>query len=141
MGSFRNDREPSMLDLARRMQRARARMAKLFPRDVFRDSAWEMMLELFVAAQLKRVVCVKELILVSGEKSTSALRRIDRLELAEMLRRCHDPVDHRRHAVVLTAKGDAAMRAMLLSLFDPDYSPDVEVRTTLTTSFGDIART
>lgn len=141
MGYFRNDREPSMLDLAKRMQRARIRMAKLFPRDVFRDSAWEMMLELFIAGQLKRVVCVKELILASGEKSTSALRRIDRLEAADMLRRCHDPVDHRRHVVMLTAKGDAAMHTMLLSLFDPEYAPDVEGRAPLPTPFGDIART
>ena len=82
----------------------RAKAAKLFPRDVFRDSAWDMVLELFIAGQQHRVVCVKELIFVSGETSTSALRRIDRLEAAELLHRSHDPDDHRRMAVTLTDK-------------------------------------
>ncbi len=66
----------SLLDLARQLQRMRAKAAKLFPRDVFRDSAWDMVLELFIAGQQHRVVCVKELIFVSGETSTSA--RADR---------------------------------------------------------------
>jgi len=116
-----SDREdngsPTLLDLARRLQRARAKFSGLFPRDVFRNSAWEMMLELFVAAQLDRMVCVKELILVSGEPSTSALRRIDRLEAAGLLHRSHDSSDHRRVAIALTDKGHSAMRTMLHNLF------------------------
>ncbi|WP_436827218.1 winged helix DNA-binding protein [Sphingomonas sp. DT-207] len=76
-----------------------------------------MVLELFVAGQEKRAVCIKELILISGETSTSALRRIDRLETAELLRRAHDSGDHRRVVVTLTAKGEGAMSAMLQSLF------------------------
>jgi DNA-binding MarR family transcriptional regulator len=118
----------SLLDLARQLQRMRAKAAKLFPRDVFRDSAWDMVLELFIAGQQHRVVCVKELIFVSGETSTSALRRIDRLEAAELLHRSHDPDDHRRMAVTLTDKGDAAMRAMLHSLFPGDASAFAEKR-------------
>ncbi|WP_341786466.1 MarR family transcriptional regulator [Sphingomonas leidyi] len=118
----------SLLDLARQLQRMRAKAAKLFPRDVFRDSAWDMVLELFIAGQQQRVVCVKELIFVSGETSTSALRRIDRLEAAELLHRSHDPDDHRRMAVTLTDKGDAAMRAMLHSLFPGDSSSITEKR-------------
>lgn len=108
---------PSLLDLARQMQIMRARAVDLFPREVFRDSAWDLMLELFVAEQQKRLVCVKELILVSGETSTSALRRIDALEAAQLLRRCNDPADHRRVSVALTVKGGEAMRAVLHSLY------------------------
>ena len=91
----------SLPDLARQLQHMRAKAAKLFPRDVFRDSAWDMVLELFIAGQENRVICVKELIFVSGETSTSALRRIDRLEAAGLLSRSHDPDDHRRMAVTL----------------------------------------
>lgn len=112
----------SLPDLARQLQHMRAKAAKLFPRDVFRDSAWDMVLELFIAGQENRVICVKELIFVSGETSTSALRRIDRLEAAGLLSRSHDPDDHRRMAVTLTSKGDEAMRAMLHSLFPHDGS-------------------
>ncbi|MGK6355440.1 MarR family transcriptional regulator [Sphingomonas sp. DT-207] len=111
------DQEYSLLDLARKMQLMRARMAKLFPRNVFRDSAWDMVLELFVAGRENRAVCVKELVLTSGETSTSALRRIDRLEAAELLRRSHDSADHRRVVVTLTLKGEEAMVMTLRNLF------------------------
>lgn len=113
--------EQDLLELARRTQRMRARIAEILPRNVFRDSAWDIMLELFTAAEQKRVVCIKELILVSGETSTSALRRIDRLEAADLLCRSHDPNDHRRVSVALTPKGDEGMRAMLVSLCPPDH--------------------
>ncbi|MEG3163989.1 winged helix DNA-binding protein [Sphingomonas sp. PB2P19] len=107
----------SLLELARQAQAARDKTAKLFPRNIFRDSAWDLMLELFVGAQERRSICVKELVLVSGETSTSALRRIDSLEEAGLLRRCHDSKDHRRVAVVLTPKGEESMSAMLSHLF------------------------
>lgn len=108
---------PSLLDLARQTQAMRANVAQFFPRDVFRDSAWDMMLELFIAEQQARPLCVKELILVSGESSTSALRRIYRLEESNLLRRRTDPTDHRRLIVRLTQRGTDAMTAMLRHLF------------------------
>ncbi|WP_308814573.1 MarR family transcriptional regulator [Sphingomonas sp. GV3] len=106
-----------LLDLARQTQAVRAKMAKLLPRDIFRDSAWDMILELFVAAREQRSVCVKQLVLVSGETATSALRRIGRLEEAGLLRRRTDHCDHRRIMVELAPKGDEAMCAMLHNLF------------------------
>jgi len=106
-----------LLDLARHMQLMRTKIVPLFPRDVLRDSVLDMLLELFVAQLKSRNVCIKELIIVSGETSTSALRRIDRLEASDMLKRCPDPADHRRVGVALTEKGEEAMRAMLHHLF------------------------
>jgi len=113
---IRGHNGPTLLALARQIQAMRANTAKFFPRDVFRDSAWDMMLELFIAEQQNRPLCVKELILVSGESSTSALRRIDRLEGAGLIRRRTDPADHRRLAVTLTQRGTDAMTAMLRHL-------------------------
>ncbi|MEK9210743.1 MarR family transcriptional regulator [Sphingomonas sp. 2378] len=107
----------TLVDLARQTQAMRANVAEFFPRDIFRDSAWDMMLELFIAEKESRPLCVKELILVSGESSTSALRRIDRLESAGLLRRRTDPADHRRLAVTLTQRGTDAMTAMLRHLY------------------------
>jgi DNA-binding MarR family transcriptional regulator len=111
---------PPLLRLALQAQRMRKTVAALFPRDVFRDFAWDILLELFVAEQRGRAICVKDLILVSGETSTSALRRIDRLEGAGLLQRRHDSPDHRRVSVALTAKGDEAMTALLRSLIIPE---------------------
>ncbi|WP_454278063.1 winged helix DNA-binding protein [Sphingomonas sp. Marseille-Q8236] len=107
----------TLVDLARQTQAMRAHIAEFFPRDIFRDSAWDMMLELFIAEQERRPICVKELILVSGETSTSALRRIDRLESTGLLQRRTDPADHRRLAVTLTERGTDAMTAMLRHLY------------------------
>jgi DNA-binding MarR family transcriptional regulator len=112
-----NVADPVFLDLARHMQFMRTKIIPLFPRDVLRDSVLDMLLELFVAQLKKRSVCIKELIIVSGETSTSALRRIDRLEASDMLRRCPDPADHRRVGVALTQRGEDAIRAMLHHLF------------------------
>lgn len=107
----------ALIDFARQTQAMRAKVAKIFPRDIFRDSAWDMMLELFVAARERRSVCVKQLVLISGETPTSALRRIDRLEEAGLLLRRTDPADHRRVMIELAPKGDEAMCAMLRNLF------------------------
>ena len=115
---------PSLLRLALQAQQMRKTVATLFPRDVFRDFAWDILLELFVAEQRSRAICVKDLILVSGETSTSALRRIDRLEDAGLLQRRHDSSDHRRVSVALTAKGDNAMTALLRSLILPEKASD-----------------
>lgn len=107
----------TLLDMARQTQAMRATVAAFFPRDIFRDSAWDMMLEMFVAGEEGRALCVKQVILVSGETSTSALRRIDRLEAAGLMARRVDPMDHRRVSLTLTVKGHDAMAAMLRSLF------------------------
>jgi DNA-binding MarR family transcriptional regulator len=120
--------DSEILDLARHMQSMRAKIIPLFPREVLRDSVLDILLELFVAQLMTRSVCIKELIIVSGETSTSALRRIDRLEESGMVRRCHDPVDHRRVAVALTQRGDEAMRAMLHHLFLDKESTNSRVK-------------
>lgn len=113
---FPGDRAPgssatsaALLAMAMRTRRARARVAMLFPTDLFHNSAWDMMLELFIAQAQGAHLCVKELILVSGESSTSALRRIDGLQAAGLTARRHDARDHRRIWIELTDKGRTAM--------------------------------
>jgi DNA-binding MarR family transcriptional regulator len=118
----------SLLARAQQARQLRSAMSKLGPRDLFVDPAWDMMIELFIAAEQRRTLCVKDLILLSGESSTSALRRIDRLQASELIARQLDRADHRRIRVELTPRGRTAMAAMLEHLFDPPGGPEAPAR-------------
>lgn len=112
-----------LLNQAIRLRETRARIATMFRRGLFDDSAWDMMLELFIARMQGHSLCVKELVLISGERSTSGLRRIDRLQAEGLLCRRVDQGDHRRVRVCLTDKGHTAMVLMLEQLFgEPEGS-------------------
>ncbi len=111
--------DQSMLALATRARDMRGRMRALLPAELCSDTAWDMMLEVFITQLQKRKVCVKELVLVSGSSSSSALRRIDRLEEAGLVRRRLDPRDHRRTTVQLTDQGYTAMVLMLEQFLCP----------------------
>lgn len=104
---------------ARQVRQLRATMSAFLPRHLLVDPAWNMMIDLFIAAGTGKRLCVKDLILLSGESVASAVRRIDWLQEAGLLVRHPDPADHRRVRVFLTDKGQAAMAAMLEHLFDP----------------------
>ncbi len=117
--------DQSMLGLAIRARTSRERMRSLFPAELCSDTAWDMMLEVFITQLQKRSVCVKELVLVSGSSSSSALRRIDRLEDAGLIRRRLDPRDHRRTTVQLTDQGYTAMVLMLEQFVCPAASHEI----------------
>jgi DNA-binding MarR family transcriptional regulator len=104
--------------LAQQLLRARTKSGRFFPKDIFRDSAWDMMLELFLAGQKGRHVCVKELALAAEETPASAMRRIDRLQEANLIRRRSDPRDHRRVLVELTEGGNEAMHGLLSHILE-----------------------
>lgn len=108
----------ALLRAAKTFRTARHQCAGMFPRNLFRDSAWDMMLELFITDQENGSICVKQLMAASGESATGAVRRIDGLEEAGLVSRRVDPADHRRVKVVLTEKGFAAMVAMLRHICD-----------------------
>jgi DNA-binding MarR family transcriptional regulator len=107
---------PSLSDSARQAKRLRAAVERHFPPGMLLDSSWDIMIELFIANCENKTLCVKHLILSSGESSTSALRRIDRLEAAGIILRRDDVLDHRRVLVELTHKGEQAMQDMLHAL-------------------------
>ena len=111
--------------MARHARDSRKRIEPLFPKNIFRDSAWDMLLELFIATQQNERLCVKDLVQLSGDSSTSAIRRIDQLEGAGFLRRQIDDQDQRRVWVRLTEKGYQALATMLRHLFDVGDCPPV----------------
>lgn len=107
----------SLLCFSQQMLAARARCARYFPKTLFRDSAWDMMLELFIAGEQRQALCVKQLTHAVNESAAGAVRRIDRLEEAGLARRRLDPRDRRRMLIELTDRGREAMTAMLGQLF------------------------
>jgi len=114
----------ALLGRARQARQLRATMGAFLPRDLLVDPAWDMMLDLFIAAGTGEHLYVKDVILMSGESAGSAMRRIDRLQEAGMLVRYTAPDDHRRVRIDLTLDGRFAMATMLEHLFDHHGSDD-----------------
>lgn len=106
----------ALLSIARRVLAARRKLGALCAGDLLRDTAWDMMLELFIAQQTGQRLCVKDLTLLCGESPAGAVRRIDRLQAAGLVSRTVDRRDHRRIFVELSDRGFEAMHAMLEDL-------------------------
>lgn len=92
---------------------ARADRDAIFQAGLFSDPAWEMMLDLAVAEASSRHISVTSLCIASGAPTTTALRRIDDLEEAGLLKRVPDGRDRRRILVELTEQGRGRMEAFV----------------------------
>jgi DNA-binding MarR family transcriptional regulator len=71
---------------------------------VFRDPAWDILLDLFIASEEGRRVSVTSLCQASGVPTTTALRHVDRLDELGLIDRTADPSDKRRFWI--TARPD-----------------------------------
>jgi DNA-binding MarR family transcriptional regulator len=111
--------QQSTAELALRVLRARKSFTQGLPRDLFRDTAWLILLELFVAHENHRNVCVKQVMLASDESPAGIIRRLDRLEMAGLLTRRADPNDNRRILIALTETGRASISSFLRTMFVP----------------------
>ena len=96
--------EPKMppASLLRKVIRQRSLRARYFPRELFADPAWDMLLDLSVARAEQVSVSVTSLSIASGAAPTTALRWIAQMTEAGLLRREADPHDRRRAFIVLT---------------------------------------
>lgn len=86
----------SVTQFAAGMRAIRLRRNELLGKPVFRDPAWDMLLDLVVAADESRAVSVSGLCHASGVPTTTALRHVERLETLGLLTRTPDPADKRR---------------------------------------------
>jgi DNA-binding MarR family transcriptional regulator len=97
------------------LRHLRLRRNKLLGANLFRDPAWDMLLELFVSEQNGKKISVSSLCLASGVPPTTALRHLQRLEAHHMIYREGDKSDDRRCWVRPTAKAmDGIERAATL---------------------------
>jgi DNA-binding MarR family transcriptional regulator len=85
-----------------RIRRLRLRRNELAGADLFRDPAWDMLLELYAAHVQGRTLSVSSLCYASGVPITTALRQLQRLERHKMLKRLGDMRDNRRCLVEAT---------------------------------------
>jgi DNA-binding MarR family transcriptional regulator len=116
--SARSRADAITTELVSRIHRIRMKRNGLVGAKLFRDPAWDMLLELFVAHQQSRTLCVSSLCYSSGVPLTTALRQLVRLEANELVVREGDAKDTRRCNVVPTPKALEAVAAIAAMLID-----------------------
>jgi DNA-binding MarR family transcriptional regulator len=84
--------------------RLRKLRAALFSEKLFAQPAWDMLLELLECQLRARRISVSGLYLAAGVPPATALRRINDMEAAGLIRRVYDPCDRRRQFVELTPR-------------------------------------
>lgn len=95
---------------ARGLMKARARRSQFFRESLFSDPAWDILLDLFIAAADGGRRTVSTVGLAGNVPPTTALRWISALEREGLVAREADPRDARRVFLDLTAAGISAMR-------------------------------
>ncbi|MCW2242985.1 response regulator [Azospirillum canadense] len=99
----------SGLDILRGLQQSRVARDKFFPKGLFEDPCWDMLLDLMANHLRGRRISVSSLCVASGVAQTTALRRITELNERGLVRRIADERDGRRVFVELTDEGIAAL--------------------------------
>lgn len=100
----------SRLALARKTYALRRKRANFFGNpDLFGEPAWDILLDLYIAAGEGKPVSVSSACIGSATPATTGLRWLGVLTDEGLVVRENDPQDHRRVLVRLTSSGQAAM--------------------------------
>jgi DNA-binding MarR family transcriptional regulator len=102
------------LGVARALLALQASRGKSIGAQLFADPAWDMLLDLFVAAGENRSVCVSSLCLAAAIPVSTAHRWVQALARAGAITRREDPLDRRRVFVELPPSVAAAIESELL---------------------------
>jgi DNA-binding MarR family transcriptional regulator len=97
--------------LAEDLYRDRRRRARHLPDRLLGEPAWDILLDLYVAAGRGQAVSVSNACLSADAPASTALRWLQHLEREGLVVRLPDPTDARRHYVRLTESGLARMTA------------------------------
>lgn len=83
--------------------------------DLFHDPCWNMLIDLALAAEEGKSVSITSLCLASGVSTTTALRRIDDMIEAGLMRRSPDRSDKRRQVMTLTPEGAEKVKSVVVN--------------------------
>jgi len=114
---------PRPLELARRYVGQRRLRAGAFGSDIFRDPAWDVVLDLYCARMEGKVVSVMDACLAAAVPTTTALRCIQRMRREGLVVRRPDPEDRRRQYLELDDAAALAVERWLVETW-PDCSDD-----------------
>ena len=114
----------AVADWAARLRQLRLRRNELLGAPLFRDPAWDMLLELFAAHENGRKLTVSSLCYASGVPLTTALRQIQRLEQHGLVTRSGCSVDNRRCFVQPTARALAGVGTAAAMFLDSTVGVD-----------------
>jgi len=111
-------RRRSVTEFASGMLAVRNRCNDTMGASVFRDPAWDMMLDLLVAAHQGRQVSVSSLCYASGVPNSTALRHIEYLDQIGLVERMPDLDDHRRAYIAATPPAIEQMTKIVARIQD-----------------------
>lgn len=111
--------KPGYAQIARSFYRSSLMRTEALGGRIVADGAWNMLLDLFAAAEEDNHVSVSSACIASGGAHTTALRQLGWMEESGLVRRFPDPSDRRRYWVEMTADTQQVMRKLIDSFCEP----------------------
>lgn len=96
--------------------RMRAMREHFFPRELFADPAWDMLLGAFQAELRQRRMSVSDLCLVAAVPASTALRWQTSMVEQGMFVRKNDPLDGRRVFIELSPEASSSLRRFFVAM-------------------------
>lgn len=119
----KNVDKAALVGLVARIKRIRAHRNQLIGSGLFRDPAWDMLLELFVAHERNEALTISSLCYASGVPLSTGTRQVQRLEDFGLVTRKDDGADQRRSLVKPTTKAVESVANLAMMLLDEIDDP------------------
>jgi DNA-binding MarR family transcriptional regulator len=110
--------EPELFSVGRRYFEARRERRHFFPKELFSDPAWDMLLVLSCSETRGEALSQSSLIYAADVQQTTGLRWVATLEHYGLVRREPHPDDGRSIVIKLTKDGRDRMRAYLARILE-----------------------
>lgn len=109
------------LELARRYLHQRGLRRDVFGVDVFREPAWDIILDLYCARLSNKEVSIMDASIAAGVPSTTGFRYVRRLLASKLVTRRRDIKDRRRSWLRLSDEAATQIEAWLMATW-PEHS-------------------